>query len=230
MWPWKSKAADRDQDAAKQAEFNEILKTARQIAERRPEALRSLVRLIGRQQQARCMASIVKKGAFQEAAADLLVDSLWFSSTQSLDDNGTTLGQLMRRAEYRRPLELGADVLLPVPWNREQLIRSMCTLCHDAGGKEWRQDRNHKVKYWLPWGVGLIEGGNHSLTVGTVNGCGKIVRYEAYDGSRVFEFVECDGSHFKRKCDGRVVSPVRDVEFAAIFEIGRLMTQCGVTA
>ena len=94
----------------------------------------------------------------------------------------------------------------------------------------WRQDWNHDIEYWLPLGIGWVKGGNHSITSGIIQGEGTIIIEEVYDISAVYQHVICDGDTFRRQHDGSKIASVKNVEFAGIFEIGRLMLQNGVSA
>jgi hypothetical protein len=53
---------------------------------------------------------------------------------------------------------------------------------------------------------------------------------EVYDLSALFPLVHCDGIAFRRTADNSVIAPVHEVEFAAIYEVGRLMSMNGVSA
>lgn len=47
--------------------------------------------------------------------------------------------------------------------------------------------------------------------------------------SAVYDYVDCDGVNYYRKEDGFIISPVKNAEIAAIFEIGRLMKENSIT-
>jgi hypothetical protein len=50
-----------------------------------------------------------------------------------------------------------------------------------------------------------------------------------YDISGLYGYLECDGINFIRKEDKQILSPVINLEFAAIFEIGRLMCEKSIS-
>ena len=62
--------------------------------------------------------------------------------------------------------------------------------------KFWKQDHNNKIEYWLPFGIGFVHGGNHSITNGIVNGTGKINNYTTYDISDIYKYIICDGVYY----------------------------------
>lgn len=72
-------------------------------------------------------------------------------------------------------------------------------------------------------------GGNHSLTSGIIHATEMVKPEITYDISRVYRHVVCDGIEYRRVYDNSVISPVSDLEIAAIFEIGRLMHKHRVT-
>jgi len=88
---------------------------------------------------------------------------------------------------------------------------------------KWHQDPNHAIELWLPLGIGWVIAGNHSLTVGILYATGTVKPEITYDISEVYDYVNCDGVEYKRLVDNSVISPVPDLEIAAMFEIGRLM-------
>ncbi len=51
-----------------------------------------------------------------------------------------------------------------------------------------------------------------------------------YDIRGLYEHVSCNGEHFIRTFDQRKISRVTSIEFAGIFEIGRMMLAYGVSA
>lgn len=68
------------------------------------------------------------------------------------------------------------------------------------------------------------------MMAGVLSGRGEVVPGETFDLSPLFEHVRCDGSTFRRVHDGSVINRVNEPEWAAIFEIGRLMHSLNVTA
>jgi hypothetical protein len=215
---------------AQLAQFNAILAMANEIAQLKPRALPTLIKLLARPMQADCMLRVVRAGENIPSGGDFLVNNLWFPEDLWLDYKGTTLETLKERVQTRRSLSLATDVLLTYPAGHRKLIESMCNLGRQTSASEWKPETNHNVNFWLPWGIGWVVTGHHSLTTGILDWEKQIENYKAFDCSRVFEFIECDGLFFKRKSDGTELAEVRNVEFAAIFEIGRLMVKHGVSA
>jgi hypothetical protein len=216
---------------AQLAQFNAILAMANEIANREPRALPTLVKLLARSVQADCMLKVVRTGHTIPAGGDFLVNNLWFPEDLWLDNKGTTLGTIGKSVETGRPLSLGTDVLLVYPAGHRKLIEAICRYNRQTLAGEWKKSElNHDINFWLPWGIGWVVRGHHSLTTGILDWEKQIKDYKAFDCSRIFEFVDCDGLSFKRTSDGTELAEVTNVEFAAIFEIGRLMVEHRVSA
>ena len=213
---------------AQREEFECIMEIANDITEQDPHALPALIRLIGRSAQARAITTVLRH---PQDAADCGYDygEVLFDISKPLTAKGLRFDDLKREVRTSRRMRLGVDVVLPWPWERGRLINSMCNL--RPGGKwgKWRQDYNHCVELWLPLGIGWVIGGNHSLTAGIVHATGTVKPEITYDISRVYRHVVCDGIEYRRVFDNTIISPVSDLEIAAIFEIGRLMHKRRVT-
>jgi hypothetical protein len=79
----------------------------------------------------------------------------------------------------------------------------------------------------MPFGIAWVGGGNHSIMTGIVRGEGQITTDLVYDLSELFSLVRFDGTSFIRLSDGEEIAFVKDFEFGAIFEIGRLIHEKG---
>jgi hypothetical protein len=207
---------------AQREEFQRILEIANIIAKKDPKALPALIKLVGRHAQARAMDTVLRH---PQDAEDCEYDdrTVLFNPSAPLTAAGLSLNKLKRKVRTPRAMILGVDLVFPWPWERGRIIDSLCTLRPGGKGGKWRQDLNHRVELWLPLGVGWVGGGNHSLTAGIIHAQGKVKPEVTYDISRVYRHVVCDGVKYKRKRDQSTISPVADLEMAAIFEIGRLI-------
>lgn len=127
---------------------------------------------------------------------------------------------------YRKKVCLEKDVVLPSPWKKSRYISAITDIGAGRLYGNWRQDyHNHSLELWLPMGISWVGGGNHSIASGIIQGVGKIKPDITYDISKLYDYIECDGKHYLRKQDKSILAPVRNVEFAAIFEIGRMMRE-----
>jgi hypothetical protein len=71
--------------------------------------------------------------------------------------------------------------------------------------------------------IGFVRGGNHSITAGILAGEGTVIPEHVYDMSWLFELVRTDGNHWF--VDGQKAEAVKSGRSAAVFEIGRLLTE-----
>ncbi|WER45129.1 hypothetical protein CupriaWKF_12510 [Cupriavidus sp. WKF15] len=139
-------------------------------------------------------------------------------------DRMTWRGKALGTDQIR--LQLARHIVLPWAWNRQRYVGALATIGsaknndRDTG---WRQDGNHGVTLWLPWGIGFVTGGNHSITAGILAGEGHVQPDEAYDMSYLLDELACDGLHYRCRRTGKKICPVPDPRTAAVFEIGRLM-------
>jgi hypothetical protein len=201
-----------------QIEFNNLMEFAAELADANPSALPDLVRMYLRPLQAEMLVDVAKKGAIKDVPSIDNRDFFWSGQCRIFD-------QLRRTRRHKKiEIRLNRDVILPWPWERGRLIRTLASIGSGRAWGKWKQDdMNHLVHVWLPWGIPFVGGGNHSIAAGILAGEGKIVPTEIHDMSAVFKIVKCDGMDYIDKRDGREIAPVEDPRIAAIFEIGRLM-------
>lgn len=211
--------------------FQHVLLAATEMAAINKLALPTLVRSIALPLQARRLTKALEShehGA--RVSADF--DNLFFPTHRPISADGQSLNDLLRqrtdalsRTYFR--LRLGKDVVLPWAWNRRRLINTLGTIGGSKSGGAWRGDINHRVQLLLPFGVGLVHGGNHSLVAGIVDGEGEVIA-DALDLSVAYEHVVFDGIAFRRKHDGMVLNIPEEEEPGVLFEIGRHMLELGV--
>ncbi|WP_113675724.1 DUF6710 family protein [Vallitalea guaymasensis] len=125
-------------------------------------------------------------------------------------------------------MKLNKDLLLPWPWHRERFLNTFAFIGEGRLGGKWKQDCNHSVSLWLPMGLGWVDYGNHSIMQGIIQGEGEVSPNTIYDIRPIYDYVICDGINYIDIESGKKICSVRSFEIAAIFEIGRLMTQNGI--
>ncbi|WSH90097.1 DUF6710 family protein (plasmid) [Escherichia coli] len=75
---------------------------------------------------------------------------------------------------------------------------------------------------WLPWRIGFVRGGNHSIASGVLAGEGEVIPDTVYDMRYLLDIVSTDGYYWYMS--GKICERVSDYRTAAFFEIGRLLT------
>lgn len=216
-------------EAMQREKFQNILNFANQFIEPGNPGLRSLIRLLGRVAQSRAMVNSL--GYNHKIDPVMAPNYVWFNDLNVIDSYGVSLDKI--KIKFNDPqaikLKLGVDLILPSTWTNERVFGNLCAVGEGKIRGAWRQDSNHKIEWWLPVGLGWVSGGNHSLTAGIVNGEGFVTPDSVYDISEVYKYVKCDGVSFTSIKTGIKLADVKDIEFAAIFEIGRKMVEKGVT-
>lgn len=135
-----------------------------------------------------------------------------------------------KKVPNTKNMNVGKDVILPWPWEKQRLINCFSSIGKGRPWGEWHYDEsNHFVELWLPIGIGWVSGGNHSIATGIIQGEGYIKPEETYDISKIYEYVFSDGVYYREKKTNTIINTVNDVRFAAIFEIGRLMVERGIS-
>ena len=219
-------------------ELQQILDAAEQIAQsRNPSALRDYVRVLGRMVQSELHAAVFR-GHDVDRDQDAHAAGLWFPTTVPLTKDGRELWRLWQEVELDTPrtVELCRDLVMPWPWELSRAVDTMVDLCGE-GGDAWEHDlTNHKLEIWEPFGVVWVHGGNHSLAAGIAAGRGTVevgiksgdTQFgRVYDIAPLFEHVHFDGDAFVRTHDGRVLSRPKNLAFAAIWEVGRIIHRVG---
>jgi hypothetical protein len=228
-YAWKVFKASLN-DTHPKVQFDYSILMAKQIVQQNPEALVDLVKLIGMPYQAKYISHIVMKNYDDMSKVPNLNEYLVLFPKNN--NYAWELYSLITKVkDYNRPLELKRDLILPWPWNKDRIRDTLSFIGEGRKAGKWKEDRlNHSIDFWLPMGIGWVRGGNHSIANGIVNGEGKIYNYNAYDMSKMYKYIYCDGEYFYKKKDNSKLFPVQSIEFACIFEIGRIMHENNISA
>jgi hypothetical protein len=187
-----------------------------------------VIRLIGKNTQTNYLTNLLYCED-ETYLPSLFPDILFFESKDILHLPDQTFSDFKLEKNNSKELFLNKDLILPWAWKRQRLVKTICNIGNDRMWGEWRQDGNHYVELWLPLGIGWVYGGNHSIATGILQGTGSIIPTQTYDISTVYDFVYTDGRYYYRKEDNSIICPVKDVEFSAIFEIGRMMKEHSIS-
>ena len=153
-----------------------------------------------------------------------------FGRRDLISATGKTFEDLKLELEITREIHLGRDLVLPWPWRRTRLINSISRLGEGRVWGSWKQDfGNHRIELWLPLGISWVTSGNHSIAIGIIQCSGKLKPDYIYDISKMYDYVYCDGRNYIGKENNTIIAPVENVEFAAIFEIGRMMVENSIS-
>lgn len=190
---------------------------ARKIEEKNPEALIELIRVLLKPIQVNEFLRVI------ESKSDLL-------PRLSCDFFMKEINQYTNKIKQNNKdflINLNKDPVLPSPWHKERYVKCLSYIGEDKknpyfGGK-WTQDDNHRINIFLPWGIVIVNGGNHSISTGIICGEGTLVPTEVYDLSSLLNEVKTDGENYILIKNNQILDSVYDVRTAAVFEIGRLL-------
>ncbi|WP_178098798.1 DUF6710 family protein [Pseudomonas sp. H3(2019)] len=213
--------------------FEHLIKTSKLIAETNPRGLVDLVRAILRPLQSEYLLGVAERG--QDALPTIDSNTFFGEATRTrmfTADGMSFRGVRLEGKDYS--LKLSRDIVLPWAWSFRRYVDAVATIGSSKAlidGSEWDrsfqgawcQDENHQIELWLPWGIGFVNGGNHSITAGILAGEGEIVPDYVYDMGYLLDELHCDGKYYFDTRTGDKVAPVEDARRAAVFEIGRVM-------
>ena len=203
------------------------METAKRIASIDPLALSDLVRAIIRPLQSEYLLGVAEMGS--DPFPDISAWSFFGKAISHYfytDDGMRFRANKLNHKNYR--LSLAYDPILPWAWKDDRYIEAIARIGkRKKSGASWKQDGNHSVELWLPWGIGFVCGGNHSITAGILAAEGTLIPDSVYDMGFLFDDVSCDGAYYIDRHTGNKLEKINDYRRAAIFEIGRIMQDHG---
>lgn len=226
IFPFSKKKQSDVVNAGRLARFENAIEFANEISKIDAEGLVSYARLIATPLQSRANISAALSGPHGADSATTL-DSLFFDLMLAVSEDGLRAYELApARTDCSYRLRLGIDPVLATPWERDRLASALATIGFGKRQGAWEEDKsNHKVKLIFPLGIGLVMGGNHSLTAGISNCEGSVTSTETQDISPLYPHVHYNGYAFVRTHDGHELSRPVDEEPGILYEIGRLMVK-----
>ncbi|MCM3730115.1 hypothetical protein M3196_00335 [Fictibacillus nanhaiensis] len=219
-----------------QQEFNNIMKFAEEIFQESDwnessgakHPIFEVIYILGRKIQSDYMVNLLK--VEDESNLKSILPPFMFEKNTMLTQDGRQFSDLISTLDIKRKANLRNDTVLPWAWKRQRLIKAITNIgqCRKLG--PWKEDElNHSLELWLPIGLYWVWSGNHSLSVGILQGNGTISTEAVNDISEIYNYVTCDGMYYFREFDKSIIGEVKNIEIAAIFEIGRLMTKHNIT-
>lgn len=210
--------------------FDHLMRVANDIQSRNPRALPDFLNIVLRPLQAEGNLAVAERGTGAISSANFFFFGK-FIFDYLYGSDGELLGNYLNAEEYE--LSLSYHIIFTRPWNLERYV---CNLSYIGRHKaldescNWRQDNNHDVEVWLPWGIGFVCSGNHSILAGIAASEGYIIPSSVIDYSYLFKEIYSDGVWWFDHKSGRKIQKVTHYRIAAAFEIGRLMNRDIYTA
>ncbi len=219
--------------------FDNILSFAKEIIDFpinegiKEHPILDFIRIIGRRLQSDYMGYLLYSGKSRNNFSDLDARNVLFDISDSILDENNNYIKIDKLIEIKydnKPtINLSRDLVLPWPWHRTRIKDSILNIGEGRPWGKWKQDYyNHWLNVWLPMGIAWVGGGNHSITVGIVQG-GELEPEYCSDISKLYKYIKCDGEDFIDINSGRSLNKVKSPEFAAIFEIGRMMVDSNIS-
>lgn len=204
--------------------FQHIMIQATNIEQDDPQQLRRFVRLLGKRRQGEILEAIfVYDGGIFPPLPPFME---WFNqwgqeapSYISLTPEGRTAKDLIRVIRRPRRVSFKTDLVLPAPCNMSRL-RQRIENQESRITQGWSK---RIVLVYEPFGIVLVDYSDAECLASLIDQEGEVEVDYFHDYSDLYQYVYCDGKNFIRTWDGHVIAPVFDVEFAAIFEIGRIL-------
>lgn len=218
--------------------FDNIISFAKEIIDScegntyKEHPILDFIRIVGRRIQTDYMGYLLYSGKKESNYSNLEAREAMFNIHGAIKDkNGKSvrISKIIEEKQFTKKVSLSKDLILPWPWRRDRIQNCIINIGEDRKWGKWEQDyNNHYVDVWLPMGIIWVWGGNHSITIGIVQG-GEIEADKYSDISKVYDYIRCDGEEFIEITTGKVIEKVKSPEFAAIFEIGRMMSEKGIS-
>lgn len=128
------------------------------------------------------------------------------------------------KSKDKYTINLSEDIAISSPWTSDRFIKSMSCIGENKPCGTWRKDSsNHYIELLMPFRIAWFGNGYHSGMTGILHGQGVAEADETYDATPLFDFMHTNGVHFYDTATGEKLSNVKHVEFAAIYELGRLL-------
>ncbi len=185
--------------------------------------LKDVIKAIGRAKQDEYIRELIYS-VDEIEREPMTPDNCLYNLSIEITDDGLTFRDLMIKIDENIEVDLSKNLILPSPWKKDRLARAISTIGNGKIDGEWEYiPTNHVSIMWLPLEIVWVSGGNHSIATGIIQGEGRLKTKTVYDISKVYEYIYCDGIGYRRKDTKKIISYVKDIEFAIIFEIGRLL-------
>lgn len=199
-------------------QFEAIMILACKVNDHDPRGLEDYIKFLAREYQSKIMLKVTTR---QRLDNFFDFNNLLFDQFIPVNTFNERLFDLKKPLPSLKPLRLGSDIIFTQPWNDDSISRIFTGI--ELG--KWQQDSNHIVEYWHPVHIGWTNQGNHSITNGIIKCHGEIKEYSVFDISEIYKYVYTDGVYFYRIDNKKKIAKVPNVEIAAIFEIGRMISK-----
>ncbi len=223
--------------------FDGAINMAKKVMENDPIDIFDIIRVHGKKIQYEYLSEFLKQGGIEKYYDDRVIqlscldeESLWISS---FDDSFSKNYSNWFMNEIRGKeiegsnivADLNFDVVLPWPWRGSRLVNCFANIGEGKKWGPWRYDEtNHDLNYMQEIGLFYVYGGNHSIATGVMRNEGKVPAKYQTSMQHMYESIVCDGANYYKKEGPDLVKlcGIRNIDFAIIYELGRMALECGV--
>ena len=114
-------------------------------------------------------------------------------------------------------------MVIPTLWSESSILNSLGMIGKRRELGVFVQDINHSVTLMRPLNIVWVNGGNHSIAQGILDGEGELVPDDIYDVSRIIRGVRFDGQNWVCRKTGENLGWPMYAEFGWAWEIARLL-------
>lgn len=208
-------------DDSSRKEMQNLINFAEDLTKENPKSIFQLIQMVGMSLSSMAMCDVLFQDDGNVQKGIGFHDSInWVMGFDEIPHE--------TEGESAWALELGSDIVLPWPWNKQRASEALTNIGKGKPSGEWGQDPNHRVQLIYPLGIGIVHGGNHSIMAGIVNHEGVIAGSRIIDIRSFLERYESDGVNVIEKATRKVVGVVQVFEFAALIELGRIAVKLGL--
>lgn len=221
------------------SEFYQIMRYATSILEinsreARLKRINDLIITLGKSHQMDIINNLIKGN--KNDLNDRKIEKLFlkdynykiYSFNQRINNENNLHGINNRESNHskensNRTLHPRNSLIFTFPWNDDRLIEAFCNIGKNVGEPWENDDNNHEMTIILPLNIGVVTSGLHSSTINIICNESPIKVTYYLDLAPIYNDIYTDGYFFYFLKNKSVISEVSSVEFAAIFEIGRLI-------
>lgn len=144
---------------------------------------------------------------------------------------GFSINEIVNNIEdkkHKLQTDLSMDIVLMRAWNKSRFTNALNNIGKNVDKPFVFDENNHFTSYIYPFGITIVDNGNHSILTGVLKSEGVIYPVQTYDIKERYEQVYFDGIYYREKNTDRIVQKVERFELGAVFEIGRLLVEKGI--
>ncbi|GEM05957.1 hypothetical protein HMI01_29450 [Halolactibacillus miurensis] len=196
--------------------------------EKAENRIKDVIYSLGRVHQFELINNIIKKTGYQINSNNSIMD-LFFDTNKcnyyfhKLSDSGYEIVNIQDRRDDNSFISPSETLVFSFPWNKQRMIDAFKEIGEAVGNKWEHQPINHKVCLIKPLNIAVIENGYHSSSINIITNESPFKVTSCLDLTPIYNEIFTDGVYFFDKKSSTKLAPVRSVEMAAIFEIGRII-------